>query len=230
MTIEHATTQISSFSQPPITSELFSDQALLSNIFNQCYTPKLSLVNHKWLKIFKSDEFNQNILNQLQALGFTNTLEDIFNFPPNATPFEKVYKITCTIHNNTNKPISNLVENYKDFYYTNILRFFQQLPSGKDFLNSEEIRNLSDEEKVERFQNFLSNYPYYIRVLNLELINLAFLPLEINKLIYVEEIVLKYEPIQVIPEGLNLPNLKYIATNLVPKIPDKFYNIVSKLF
>jgi len=182
---------------------------VITAIFNKCHGNSESKVDSRSLEVFRSDNFNIAILEQLKGLNFPNTLEDIFYFPEAATPFEMVQHIAKTIQENTKKTISNLVENYKDFYYTNILSFWQRLPKGTEFLESAEIKDLSNEEKVARFQTWLANTENTAKITTLDLYqaNLAFLPKEINQLRNLKSLSLNNNQIQVIPE-LNLPNLE----------------------
>jgi len=225
--------ELNEFSNLEIISAKNSSIQIVSK---KLHLPKLKTLNLPFVKYISLDNNKESeavdLLKKLEMLPFINTLKDIFYFPPNATPFKKIQHIINTIVYSTKRPIRNLLEDYKNFYYTNILKFWQKLPGGKEFLESEDIQNLSAEEKVKKFQNWLTNNKTLINdeqvtELNLEYLDLAFLPLEINELTNLEIISAKGNPIQVIPERLNLPNLKYIETTQEPMFSSKFDTIVS---
>jgi len=178
------------------------------------------------------DLFTDEQLQQLRALNFNNSLENIFAFPQNASSFLKVQCIIKIIEKYLNKPVINLINDYKNFYFTNIIRFWMKLPGGKQFLESEEIRRLSDEEKVERFKIWIADHNNTENITSLkingfDLATLSFIPLEINQFTNLQELDLRHNQIEFIPFGLNLPQLKIfdLKNNQIETIPERLPNL-----
>jgi len=184
----------------------FDASLILKIIKKTDYSTILCRLNKTWY-----NAYNELILEQLQNLNFLNALQDIFFFKQQMSSSEKVLYIVKKIKKSTHKSVIQLINDYTNFYTKNILRFWERLPGGKKFINSQKIRSLPKKQIIEKFQKWLlTSLDNLEKIFYLDLsnANLDFLPLQINLLKNLNTLDLRNNKIQVIP-NLQLQLIKF---------------------
>jgi len=193
-----------------------------TSILTGVILPYLSLEDCK-----KSDALFQiyydNIIKQLNSINnqYVQSYLDkiIFSIPARelTSIMEKAQNILDIIKNICDKApnlsLDAMKEQYKDFYIQNILAFWRRLPGGEDYLNSAQVKNLNDFQKVNRFKDWIEHNKAVLerlQTLNLSHCNLSFLPDEINSFINLTHLNLEHNELICLPYNFNPPNLTHL--------------------
>jgi Leucine-rich repeat (LRR) protein len=215
---------------------------ILAPILEACVNPSLSSVCTRWRHLLVT-EIMPSLYKQIGKMHAPHTdvnkqafiLDRIYKLEEKLSETEKVYAIFSQIFTQVTSlsPLEFKWKTEEKRYFTltnycsylvdiNRLLMWKELGGGGEYLEREEIKALSLEEKGKLFKEWVENYSKDITELHLEKIGLTLLPAEIGQLSNLEVLSLKNNELTTLPAEIGqLVQLKslFLENNPLTSLP-----------